>query len=153
MGQMRHVRHAIRWIMVHSLKIVLMRTDNPQLRANMLDESNMVVRSGNVVTAGAALAHMDLALWLIRGVGPELASLTARYLIVDSRPSQTAYALTDHLMHSDPVVQLFARWAPARLARRFSLDSAAKALGASKRTLTRRLQKVLGNKGVISEPL
>jgi transcriptional regulator GlxA family with amidase domain len=109
-----------------------------------LDESNMVVKSGNVVTAGAALAHMDLALWLIRGVSPELATLTARYLIVDSRPSQTAYALTDHLMHSDPVVQLFERWARARLARGFSLDSAAKAVGASKRTLTRRLQTVLG---------
>jgi transcriptional regulator GlxA family with amidase domain len=110
----------------------------------LLDESDMVVKSGNVVTAGAALGHMDLALWLIRGVSPELASLTGRYLIVDSRPSQTAYALTDHLMHSDPVVQLFERWARARLARRFSLDSAAKAVGASKRTLTRRLQSVLG---------
>jgi transcriptional regulator GlxA family with amidase domain len=110
----------------------------------LLDESNMVVKSGNVVTAGAALGHMDLALWLIRGVSPELASLTGRYLIVDSRPSQTAYALTDHLIHSDPVVQLFERWARARLARRFSLDSAAKAVGASKRTLTRRLQSVLG---------
>jgi transcriptional regulator GlxA family with amidase domain len=110
----------------------------------LLDESDMVVKSGNVVTAGAALAHIDLALWLIRGVSPELASLTARYLIVDSRPSQTAYALTDHLMHSDPVVQLFERWARAGLARGFSLDSAAKAVGASKRTLTRRLQSVLG---------
>ena len=110
----------------------------------LLDESEMVVKSGNVVTAGAALGHMDLALWLIRGVSPELASLTARYLIVDSRPSQTAYALTDHLIHSDPVVQHFERWARARLARRFSLDSAAKAVGASKRTLTRRLQSVLG---------
>jgi transcriptional regulator GlxA family with amidase domain len=110
----------------------------------LLDESDMVVKSGNVVTAGAALGHMDLALWLIRGVSPELASLTGRYLIVDSRPSQTTYALTDHLMHSDPVVQLFERWARARLARRFSLDSAAKAVGASKRTLTRRLQTVLG---------
>jgi transcriptional regulator GlxA family with amidase domain len=110
----------------------------------LLDESNMVVKSGNVVTAGAALAHMDLALWLIRGVSPELATLTAKYLIVDSRSSQTAYALTDHLMHSDPVVQLFERWARARLARGFSLDSAAKAAGTSKRTLTRRLQTVLG---------
>jgi transcriptional regulator GlxA family with amidase domain len=110
----------------------------------LLDESDMVVKSGNVVTAGAALGHMDLTLWLIRGVSPELASLTARYLIVDSRPSQTAYALTDHLMHSDPVVHLFERWARARLARGFSLDSAAKAVGASKRTLTRRLQSVLG---------
>jgi transcriptional regulator GlxA family with amidase domain len=109
-----------------------------------LNESEMVVKSGNVVTAGAALGHMDLALWLIRSVSPELASLTANYLIVDTRPSQTAYALTDHLMHSDPVVQLFERWARARLARGFSLDSAAKAVGASKRTLTRRLQSVLG---------
>jgi transcriptional regulator GlxA family with amidase domain len=110
----------------------------------LLDESNMVVRSGNVVTAGAALGHMDLAPWLIRRVSPELASLTGRYLIVDSRPSQTAYALNDHLMHSDPVVHLFERWARGRLARGFSLDSAAKAVGASKRTLTRRLQNVLG---------
>jgi transcriptional regulator GlxA family with amidase domain len=110
----------------------------------LLDESGMVVKSGNVVTAGAALGHMDLALWLIRSISPELASLTANYLIVDSRPSQTAYALTDHLMHSDPVVQLFERWARARLARGFSLDSAAKAVGASERTLTRRLNTVLG---------
>jgi transcriptional regulator GlxA family with amidase domain len=109
----------------------------------LLDESDMVVKSGNVVTAGAALGHMDLALWLIRSVSPELASLTANYLIVDRRPSQTAYALTDHLVHSDPVVQLFERWARARLARGFSLDNAAKAVGASKRTLTRRLHSVL----------
>jgi transcriptional regulator GlxA family with amidase domain len=109
-----------------------------------LDESDMVVKSGNVVTAGAALGHMDLVLWLIRSVSPELASLTGKYLIVDSRPSQTAYALTDHLVHSDPVVQLFEHWARGRLARGFSLDHAAKAVGASKRTLTRRLQSVLG---------
>src|SRR6202020_787845 len=87
-----------------------------------LDESDMGGKSGDFVTAGAALGHMDLALWLIRGVSPELASLTAKYLIVDSRPSQTAYALTDHLVHSDPVVEHFERWARARLARGFSLD-------------------------------
>jgi hypothetical protein len=107
---------------------------NDTLRV-LLDESDMVVKSGNVVTAGAALGHMDLALWLIRGVSPELASLTAKYLIVDSRPSQTAYALTDHLIHSDSVVHRFERWARARLARGFSLDSAARAVGASKRTV------------------
>src|SRR5260370_11412971 len=104
----------------------------------------MVVKAGRVVTGGAGLGHMELALWTIRGVIAELASLTGRYLIVDSRPSQTAYALTDHLMPPDPVVHLFERWARARLARGFSLDSAAKAVGASKRTLTRRLQSALG---------
>jgi len=109
-----------------------------------LDESNMIVKSGRYVTAGAALSHMDLALWLVRSVSPQLASLTAKYLIVDSRPSQSAYALTDHLMHADPIVQRFERWARARLTHGFSLDAAAKAVGASRRTLARRMQTVLG---------
>jgi transcriptional regulator GlxA family with amidase domain len=110
----------------------------------MLDESHMIVTSGRVVTAGAALSHMDLALWLIRSVSPQLAALTAKYLIVDSRPSQSAYALTDHLIHSDPVVQRFEAWARTRLNRGFSLDAAAKSAGVSKRTLARRLESVLG---------
>lgn len=109
-----------------------------------LDDSNMIVKSGNVVTAGAALGHMDLALWIVRSVSPELASLTAKYLIVDSRASQSAYALTDHLIHADPIVQRFERWARARLRDGFSLDDAARATGASKRTLARRMHDVLG---------
>src|SRR6266849_7747829 len=101
----------------------------------LLDESNMIVKSGRFVTAGAALSHMDLALWLVRSVSPQLASLTAKYLIADSRLSQSLYALTDHLVHSDPIVQRFEGWARAKLARPFSLDDAARAAGASKRTL------------------
>jgi transcriptional regulator GlxA family with amidase domain len=110
----------------------------------LLDESHMLVKSGGFVTAGAALGHMDLALWLVRSASPQLASLAARYLIVDTRPSQSAYALTDHLLHSDPIVQRFERWARARLKRGFSLDEAAKATGSSKRTLARHMQRVLG---------
>ena len=110
----------------------------------VLDESNMIVKSGRFVTAGAALGHVDLALWLVRSVSPELAALAAKYLIVDSRPSQSAYALTDHLVHDDPLVQRFERWARSRLTRGFSLDDAARATGASKRTLARHLQRVLG---------
>ena len=110
----------------------------------LLDESPMIVKSGRVVTAGAALSHMDLALWIIRGVSPQLASLTAKYLIVDSRPSQSAYALTDHLAHSDPLVQRFEDWARGRLKYGFSLDDAAREVGSSKRTLARHMHAVLG---------
>jgi len=109
-----------------------------------LDESNMIVKSGRVVTAGAVLSHVDLALWLVRSVSPQLASLAAKYLIVDSRPSQSAYALTDHLVHADPVVQRFESWARARIGQPFSLDEASREVGASKRTLARRMQTVLG---------
>ena len=109
-----------------------------------LEDSSMVISSGQFVTAGAALGHMDLALWLVRRVSPQLAALTAQYLIVDSRPSQSVYALTDHLVHADPLVGRFESWARANLAHGFSLDEAAKAVGSSKRTLARRLQSVLG---------
>jgi len=109
-----------------------------------LDESHMLVKSGAIITAGAALSHMDLALWLIRQHSPKLAALTAKYLIVDSRPSQSAYVLTDHLIHSDPLVERFERWARTRLAHGFSLDEAANAIATSKRTLARRMHAVLG---------
>ena len=112
--------------------------------AVQLDESNMIVKSGRVVTAGAALSHMDLALYLIRGISPQLASLTAKYLIVDSRPSQSVYALSDHLVHADPIVQRFEAWARSRLRHGFSLDDAARAVGSSKRTLARHMQHALG---------
>jgi transcriptional regulator GlxA family with amidase domain len=110
----------------------------------LLDESRMIVSSGKFVTAGAALSHMDLALWLIRQKSPGLAALTAKYLVVDSRPSQSAYVLADHLAHSDPLVERFERWARGRLMRGFSLAAAATAARTSKRTLARRMHTVLG---------
>jgi transcriptional regulator GlxA family with amidase domain len=119
----------------------LFRARYPTVR---LDASHMIVKSGKVVTAGAALSHVDLALWLIRQRSPKLAAVTAKYLIVDSRPSQSAYVLTDHLVHNDPLVERFERWARTRLAHGFSLDEAAKAVASSKRTLARRMHAVLG---------
>ena len=109
-----------------------------------LDESRIVVQSNAVVTAGAALSHLDLALALIRRTSPELANLTAKYLVVDARTSQSVYSIPDHLAHDDPLVRQFERWARGRLAEGFSLDQAAVALATSKRTLARRLQSVLG---------
>jgi len=109
-----------------------------------LDANRIIVPSGGTVTAGAALSHLDLALWLIRNNSPELAALVARYLVFDTRLSQSAYAITDHLSHSDPLVERFDRWVREHLDTAITLDSAAEALATSKRTLTRRLNEVLG---------
>ncbi|MDR7269881.1 transcriptional regulator GlxA family with amidase domain [Pelomonas saccharophila] len=119
----------------------LFRERYPAVR---LDESRMLVASGDFVTTGAAIAHMDLALWLVRQASPELAAVTARYLIVDPRPSQAPYVIPDHLAHSDPLVGRFERWAREHLAQGFSLAAAADALATSPRTLQRRLEAVLG---------
>jgi transcriptional regulator GlxA family with amidase domain len=119
----------------------LFRQRYPKVR---LDESRMIIKSAQFVTAGAALSHVDMALWLIRQASPELATLTARYLIVDTRPSQSVYVIPDHLAHADPLVEKFERWARNRLADGFSLDEAARATATSKRTLARRMREVLG---------
>jgi transcriptional regulator GlxA family with amidase domain len=102
------------------------------------------VQSARLVTAGAALAHLDLSLWMVRRHSPALAALTARYLVVEPRTSQAAYAIPDQLAHADPLVEKFEAWARRRLADRFSLAEAARAVGASERTLARRLAAVLG---------
>ena len=109
-----------------------------------LDPSRMVVRSGRMLTAGAALSHMDLALALVREASPDIAVMVARYLVVDNRPSQSAYAIAEHLSRSDPVVQAFERWARRRLREGITLDEASSALSVSKRTLARRTLDVLG---------
>ena len=119
----------------------LFRQRYPRVR---LDEAKLIVQSNAVVTAGAALGHLDLALTLIRRASPELASLTAKYLVADTRTSQAIYTIPAHLAHGDPLVHKFERWARERLADGFSLDQAAAALATSKRTLARRMQSVMG---------
>jgi transcriptional regulator GlxA family with amidase domain len=108
-----------------------------------LEDSRMIVDSGGVVTAGAALAHIDLALWLVRRRSPALARSAAHFLAFDGRPSQAAYVMQDHLTHSDPLVEKFESWARRHLCE-FSLDAAARSVGTSERTLERRLRAVLG---------
>ena len=52
--------------------------------------------------------------------------------------------MSDHLAHADPLVERFEHWARGRLAGGFSLDAAAEAIGASKRTLARHTRQALG---------
>jgi transcriptional regulator GlxA family with amidase domain len=109
-----------------------------------LDESRMLVPSGRIVTAGAAMGHLDLALWLIHKASPELAAMVSRYLLADLRSSQAPYIVPSHLAQADPAIQRFERWARDHLKEGFSLDEAASALATSPRTLQRRCQAVLG---------
>ena len=59
-----------------------------------IDLDNMVVADGPFLTAGAAFAHIDLTLSLLRGVSVELADHVARLLLIDERPSQAASSFT-----------------------------------------------------------
>jgi transcriptional regulator GlxA family with amidase domain len=79
----------------------------------LLDEARMLVPTDVGVTAGAAMGHLDLALWLIRKASPELATLVSRYLLADIRSSQAPYIIPNHLAQADPLVLRFERWARA----------------------------------------
>lgn len=109
-----------------------------------LDESRMLVSSGRIVTTGAAMGHLDLALWLVRQASPELASIVSRYLLADIRSSQAPYIIPNHLAQADPLILRFERWARDHLKTGFSLQEAAAALATSARTLQRRCHEVLG---------
>ena len=108
------------------------------------EESRTLIQDGGVTTAGAAFAHIDLALWVVRRRSPELADLVARYLLIGDRPSQAAFALPTQLAQADPLTAAFERWVRAHLADPLPLAQAARALGVSMRTLQRTVQAVLG---------
>ncbi len=119
----------------------LFRQRYPNVR---LDESRMLVPSGVGVTAGAAMGHLDLVLWLIRKASPELAAVVSRYLLADIRSLQAPYIIPNHLAQADPLVLRFEQWARKNLKAGFSLQDAARALATSARTLQRRCEAVLG---------
>jgi transcriptional regulator GlxA family with amidase domain len=110
----------------------------------LLDETRMLVPSDRGVTAGAAMGHLDLALWLIRKASPELATVVSRYLLADIRSSQAPYIIPNHLAQADPLILRFEKWARDHLKIGFSLQDAASALATSARTLQRRCEAVLG---------
>lgn len=109
-----------------------------------LDETRMLVHSSRFVTAGAALAHLDLGLGIVRSQSPALAALCARYLLIEPRVSQAAFVIPDHVAHTDPIVERFEHWARSHLAEGFSMGEAAMAICTSERTLVRRMRAVLG---------
>lgn len=109
-----------------------------------IDLDNMVVADGPFLTAGAAFAHIDLALALLRSVSVELADHVARVLLIDERPSQAAYVLYDYLDHHDPVVLAFERYVRQCLHQPIDIGHVARAIGTSRRSLERRTRQTLG---------
>jgi transcriptional regulator GlxA family with amidase domain len=109
-----------------------------------LDEGRMVVTSDGIVTAGAAFGHVDLALAVVRKNSPALADQVARYLVIDDRPSQSAYTIPSALAQSDPLLSAFERWVRERLAEPITITDAAESIGVSERTLQRTVQRILG---------
>ncbi|KFE66343.1 GlxA family transcriptional regulator [Hyalangium minutum] len=109
-----------------------------------LSSDHMVVDEGKIITAGAALAHIDLVLAVVaRMVGPSLPHLVARYLVLDERPSQARYVVLEHLRANDPALLEVERFIIENVDRQLSLEELARVARVSPRTLARRVHTSL----------
>ncbi|MGH3621125.1 MAG: GlxA family transcriptional regulator [Sciscionella sp.] len=109
-----------------------------------LDDSLALVQTDRVTTAGAAFAHIDLALSVVQRQSPALADLVARYLLIGDRQSQATFALPTLLAKHDPVMSEFERWVRDHLDTPIQIATAAHAVGLSERTLQRTTASTVG---------
>ncbi len=110
-----------------------------------VDADRALVAHRSVLTAGAVFAQADLVLHLVgRLAGPSLAQTCARLLLLDVHPSQAPYMALHHFALSDPTVRRAEAWVRKHLADDFEIAALARAVGASARTLARRLDAAVG---------
>ncbi|WP_280434051.1 GlxA family transcriptional regulator [Nocardia carnea] len=109
-----------------------------------LDESLTVCRAATVVTAGAYLAHVDLALSLIQTVSPVLAEKTARYLVLGSARAQAGHIVPEVMAQGNSLIADFERWVRRNIGEQFRISVAAHELCVTERSLQRATQAELG---------
>lgn len=109
-----------------------------------LDMSRMVVSDGPIITAGAAFAHIDLAMHVVASVSPQLADATAAVMLFDERPARSVDAAGTYLSTADRLVIDFETWVRANIDRDIAISEGAFAIGTTRRTLERRVREQLG---------
>jgi transcriptional regulator GlxA family with amidase domain len=105
----------------------------------------MVVVDGNVITAGAALAHSDLMLYLLRmHCSAALAEVVSRVLLIDSRLAQAQYVIPSVLASGNALVTQLSASIEAALPKVLSMRDLAQQMCMSERTLARHVVAATG---------
>ncbi len=111
----------------------------------VVDANRMVIMDGSIWTAGAALAHTDLMLQLIRNrYGATLAEATSRVLLIDAREAQSKFIAPAMLANGNDFIAQLSQQIEAALPRNIGIPKLAAKLCVSERTLARRVQTVTG---------
>jgi transcriptional regulator GlxA family with amidase domain len=110
-----------------------------------VDAHRMVVADGNIITAGAALAHTDLMLQLLRvQCGAALAEAVSRVLLIDSRTAQAHYVIPSVLASGNALVAQLSAYIEDTLPHVPSIQKLALKMCMSERTLARHVVAATG---------
>jgi transcriptional regulator GlxA family with amidase domain len=83
-------------------------------------------------------------------MGPQVAQLCARYMLIDRRASQARYMIPSHVRHIDATVLAAERWIDANLSRPITITDLASAVAVSTKTLARRISAATGSSPIRS---
>jgi len=114
-----------------------------------LRPAEVMTEQNRILCSGAVTSYFNLALRIVEiFAGAQVATLAGRLLLIDtSRVSQAAYAtltLQDRQPHADPLVARAQRWMEKHLHETFRLETLARHLAASERTVSRRFRAAVG---------
>lgn len=105
--------------------------------------NEMIVPSGDIITAGAGTAYLDLSIFLIQKfAGASLARQCAAYLCLDGpRESQNSFIIPYHRQSRDPFIERADRWLRGNLENRVDVEGLANFMNVSTRTLVRKFKQ------------
>ena len=122
----------------------LFRKTYPQV--NLFPE-RLIVDEGNIITAGAATAYLDLVIYLVElYCGREAAILTAKVLLIEmGRYTQLPYTIfSPQKTHRDQQILRIQQFMENHMARQIAVEDLAKRAGMSTRNLDRRFRAAVG---------
>jgi transcriptional regulator GlxA family with amidase domain len=112
-----------------------------------VDVGKLIIDDGDIITAGAMMAWIDLGLKLIgRFTSPSIVLATARFMLVDPGGREQAFYSTfaPKLHHGDEAVLKIQHWLQAHHSEKITLETMAKQARMGERTFLRRFQKATG---------
>jgi transcriptional regulator GlxA family with amidase domain len=136
-GLLRHRRVTTSWWLAATLRQLEPRC--------VVDADQMLCADGPVTTAGAALAHTDLMLHLLRTrCGVALADAVARVLLIDGRQAQAPFVVPAMLSNGHALIARLVARIEAALPQPPSVQALANEFALSPRTLARHVQAATG---------
>ncbi len=112
-----------------------------------LQSEHLLIDDGDIVTAGGMMAWVDLGLFLVdRHLGPEVASHTARNLLVDlrGREQRNYRSFRPDLAHGYPAILRLQHWMEGNCNSDLSIPVLAHQSGYSERTFLRKFKAATG---------